>query len=829
MPSPGADGPTRPAGPSRRSVLVGAAAAAAAGPLLTPAQALAAAPAAERAATPAPAADTPLAFVSPAAGARLDGLADIEVRAPAGTTAVRFSLDGIAFSELTDLYSRGSGLPPVWRTATDAGWFPAGRHTLTAEADTPAGIRTVSLPISTVRPAAPAGRTVLDGGWLFATAGELPAGALEGDRPPAVQPGYDTAALATVLVPSAYGAVRDAWNVDDGQAVLHRRQVALAPARPGERTVLTLESAYYTATVYVNGSRIGAATGGYLPQHFDVTEAVTAGDNTVAVVTDNRSAEVFSVNWKLFWNWGGLLAGVHLDRLPGPAVLTGITAEGSADGTLVLRGTGVNTTGTAQTLPVEITVTGPEGRRPTALTGVRHSLTLGPDGVDAETGPLGLRLPGARLWEPDDPALYEVSVRQDGWPAAELTATCGFRDIRVDGARLLLNGRPLTGLQGFNRHTDYPGLGRAQPDGLAERELARLKAKGFSIFRPAHYPTTPGELAAADRLGLLVVEEIDVTQRYTVSQLTSPQMIAFAEDRLTRMIRRDRGHPSVIGWSVGNENGTETTTGAGYVQQLIGHGKTLDATRPFTHVTGWGADDEGFGYDDFLSVNVYDGWYYGTFDTLTDPAGGSYSMDVIRAKAGEKPIFLTEYGADCVLDYPGTESGTEFFQGLMIDEYNRRLEGYPQLVGKWYWTSTEFMLTPAGSSGMPRNVPGFHNKGLQTYWRQPKLGWRVIFSPVRIDQLPASYPVAADGSVDRSVTVTLREVRGRSVRGTLVVTGPEGTAATPARRSFRLAPGGSWTTTVRVTGRPVAGAPAGYVRAIVDEETEAQPRLLQFA
>ncbi|HEX6468179.1 MAG TPA: hypothetical protein VF069_03715, partial [Streptosporangiaceae bacterium] len=82
-----------------------------------------------------------LRFVEPTA-THIAGTTDLAVAAPAGTTAVRFFLDDVRLSELTDRYAKQTGTPPAWTTATDAGWFPAGRHTLRAEADTPAGTLT---------------------------------------------------------------------------------------------------------------------------------------------------------------------------------------------------------------------------------------------------------------------------------------------------------------------------------------------------------------------------------------------------------------------------------------------------------------------------------------------------------------------------------------------------------------------------------------------------------------------------------------------------------------------------------------------------------------
>src|SRR5206468_2621412 len=176
-----------------------------------------------------------LRFIAPQTK-HLSGTADLEVEAPAGTTAVRFYLDDIELAELTDLYARQTKTAPVWITATDAAWFPPGGHTLRAEADIQGGTVIASEHVITERPAPGPGVLALDGGWHFARAADLPAGALDGDDPLAAQPGYDASAWPTIVVPDSFGAVRAAWNDDNGLLTIYRRTVDLDAPQAGERT-----------------------------------------------------------------------------------------------------------------------------------------------------------------------------------------------------------------------------------------------------------------------------------------------------------------------------------------------------------------------------------------------------------------------------------------------------------------------------------------------------------------------------------------------------------------------------------------------------------------
>lgn len=754
-----------------------------------------------------------LEFVQPS-GTHLAGTTDLEVTAPADTTAVRFYLDDVQLSEVTDLYARQTRTTPTWRTATDVGWFPSGAHVLRAEAQTPSGVQSTSRKVVTsAAPQAP-GVSNLNGEWRFRPAAELPQGAADGDRPAAAQPGFDAGTWARIVVPDSFGAVRDAWNDDAGLLGVYRRAVELDQPAAAERTALVFESCFWSCRYFVNGTEVGSSVGGYLPTRLDVTSAVHAGSNTVAVIVDNRTSTMGGYARPvqgLYWNFGGLLQQVRLERTPAVSLVE-TRAEGTAAGALTLRPTGVNATSTAQRVDAMVTVDGPDGRPLMGPTKV--STSVPPGGGPAS--PITLQVPSPQLWDLDHPNLYTVHLRPQGDAAwHELVEQTGFRDVTVKGLDLLLNGKPVQDLQGFNRHADYPGLGRTQPDGLSDREIKALHDKGFRLFRPAHYPTTPAELHAADVYGLLVIEEVNNISSQPASFLAQPDVQQFGKTTLTRMVARDRSHPSLFAWSVGNENATDSDGGVDYVRNVIGYGRTVDPSRLYTHVSNRSTRDRAYPYQDFFATNYYAGWY-ATLDSLQS------HLDAVQ-KMAKMPILLSEYGAEAVYQRPGTGRGTEYYQAQVVDEHNRLLAGRAHLIGKMYWTSTEFWCTPTWGSGQtPDPVPPFHTKGLETWFRDHKLGWRVMFSPVRITRSTVlQAPVGQRVTLQEKVTIS--DVRGTGAAGNVVVEPPSGfTAGTAA---FSVPPGGSTTVTVPLTGtlQRDATTSQGFVRAVVDADTEALP------
>ncbi|MFG1834262.1 glycoside hydrolase family 2 TIM barrel-domain containing protein [Micromonospora chersina] len=763
--------------------------------------------------TGAGAAEPALRFTAPT-GRQLNGTVDLEVDAPPGTTAVRFYLDDVQLSELTDVYARQTKTAPIWATATDATWFPNGAHDLRAEADTPSGTRSVTEQVVTVSPPPGPGTQRLTGGWRFATAADLPDGALDGAVPPAVRPEQDAGGWPLIAVPDSFGAVRAKWNDDNGVVGVYRRTVDLDAPEPDEQTALVFESCFWTCRYFVNGVDVGTSTGGYLPTRLDVTRAVQAGTNTIAVVVDNRVStmgEYARPVQGLYWNWGGLLQEVRLERSPAVA-LTETRAEGTAAGRLTVRPTGVNATGSPQQVATMLTLDGPDGRRVLGPTPVSTTV---PAGGGAAT-PITLDVPAPALWDLDHPSLYTVRLRPLGDAAGrELVEQTGFRTVSVDGLDLLLNGKPIQDLPGFNRHADYPGLGRTQPDGLADREIKQLHDKGFRLFRPAHYPTTPAELHAADKYGLLVIEEINNISSQPGTFLGRSDVQEFGKRTLGRMIARDRSHPSLFAWSVGNENATETDGAVDYVRDVIAHGRSLDPTRLYTQVSHRHTNDRAYPYQDFFATNYYAGWY-STLESLTS------HLDALQRMTGQ-PILLSEYGAESVHERAGVGRGTEYYQAFLVDEHNRLLNNRPHLIGKMYWTSTEFWCTPTWGSGQnPEPVPPFHTKGLDTFYREHKLGWRVMFSPVRIAR--ASVLAAP---LDRPATlrqrVTIVDALGHGGRGTVVVEPPPGFTAEPV--PFTVPAGGETTVDVTLTGTLTADhvSSTGFVRAVVDADTEALP------
>lgn len=767
----------------------------------------------------APTAKHELFFTSPRKSS-LSHIVFLSVHAPAGTKDVRFFLNDVQLSELTDQYARDTKSAPIWKTAFDASWFQPGDYLLKAVAQTATGEQIATKAVTLMRPSQPASIESLDGGWHFASADELPEGALAGENPPAAATEVNDAEWAKIVVPDSLGAVDRKWMRPEGLLGVYRRTFTLNHLERSRQYYLLSSSCYWLCRYFVNGTAIGSSHGGYLPRRFNMTAALHKGKNTIAVVIDDRASTmgVFNRLRYYYWNYGGLLEGIRIESTP-PVALTEFRAQGTAAGQLTLYPFGVNTTGQAQRITAQVSVLNAQGNR---IFGPRKISTLLPAEGGAATT-VSLTIPHPQLWSLEHPNLYTVDVTVTSpHHEAALTEQTGFRDITIRGAQLYLNGKPVDDLQGFDRHADYPGLGRTQPPGLVDQEMHLLHQKGFRLFRPAHYPTTPAELHAADKYGMLVLEEINVTG-LSGKELASPAVIAFAHQQLKREIDRDRSHPSIFAWSVGNENRTDQPGSPTYIQNVIQFGKALDPTRPFTEVSAQLTHDICYPYEDFVAMNIYGGWYTPKISDVID------AVNQVQAYAGNKPVVITEYGAGAVYGRPGYGPGTEYYQARVIDGYNQDLYHRPNFIGKMYWTSTEFIVGPKWNGGTPDPIPPYHVKGLLTYYRQPKLGWRVIFSPIRIEPVPA-IPLASLHAGEVTRQIVIHDLKDHRVAATLLVTPPAGFTVDPQKQSFVVSPAHDavLTLTLKATGEASNPAEPGMIRAVVNQETEALPRLLQI-
>ena len=351
----------------------------------------------------------------------------------------------------------------------------------------------------------------------------------------------------------------------------YRRTIEWTAQDKGKRLRIDFDGVFRNAIVFFNGYVVRQHDGGYVPFSVDLTDFLNTDGkpNVLAVRVDASLGE----GW--FYEGAGIYRHVWLVKHdPVHIVKDGVCVRAKTDGTVEVTTTVKNDGDTDLTVGVSAIVLGATAAK---VDGLR--LAAGDKGQVTQT----LQVANPRLWSLEDPYLYEVlsGFVTDGHSRVETTARFGFRDIRFDADQgFFLNGKSVK-IKGTCNHQDHAGVGSAIPDALNYYRLKCLKEMGCNAIRTSHNPPAPELLDACDELGMLVIDE---TRMMTSSEA--------GLDQLRTMIVRDRNHPSVILWSIGNEEPQQgTDRGAVIARTMKRVCRELDPTRGIT-----AAMDNGYGH-----------------------------------------------------------------------------------------------------------------------------------------------------------------------------------------------------------------------------------------
>jgi len=411
---------------------------------------------------------------------------------------------------------------------------------------------------------------VMGHGWTYANA---KAGNAQG----AAAPGYDDSEWQTdIRLPHdfviAQPISRDA-NPSQGYrrrgVVWYRNLLRFEEADRGKHIEIQFEGIGTLATVWFNGTLIDHNWSGYNSIYLDVTPFVTYSGHVNSLVV-RVDADQMQGWW---YEGGGIYREVWVvKRAPTHIVSDGVFAHPvrtAAGWELPVEVTLNTIANSDQTVTVTAELRDPEGR---VVDRGQGDATV--DALQTSVFPLKLRCSDPHIWTLDNPHLYTVTTRltQGGATIDQVVTTCGFRTQRFDPDHGFFLNDTHVKLQGVCLHQDHAGVGVAVPAALWDYRLKRLKTLGCNAVRCAHNAPAREFLDACDRLGFLVMDE---------NRVFNPAPEHMAE--LQWMVRRDRNHPSVILWSVFNEEPMQGTE-AGYemVRRMREAVRELDTSRPVT-------------------------------------------------------------------------------------------------------------------------------------------------------------------------------------------------------------------------------------------------------
>ena len=433
---------------------------------------------------------------------------------------------------------------------------------------------------------------------------------------------------------------------------------------------LHFEGVYQKAEVTVNGKKAGQHAYGYTPFTVDVTPYLykDSRENEVVVSVDN--ADQPNCRW---YSGSGIYRHVWLQTMPSLHI--------AENGVFV---TTPDVSAEKAVVRVEVTVANESNHDRSVVVAVGNGqlmATVPAGGTKSVTTSLVVNRP--RLWSPDIPDLYTVSaeLRESGKTIDRQTVSYGIRSFSFDTERgFVLNGRPLL-INGACVHHDDGVLGAMAFDAAEIRKVRQMKEAGFNLIRTSHNPTTRAFLDACDSIGMLVVGEAFDGWRSAKNPYDYSTLIdsCYRED-LHAMVMRDRNHPSIISWSIGNEvierKELRVVTTARQLKQAI---LEKDATRPVTEaLCAWDRDWEI--YDPHFDVLDVGGYNYMIFKHATD-----------HQRSPQRVMWQTE-------SFP-----RDAFRNWAV------VNDYPYVVGDMVWTGLDYL----GESGIGRNYyegerPGEH-------------------------------------------------------------------------------------------------------------------------
>ncbi len=491
----------------------------------------------------------------------------------------------------------------------------------------------------------------------------------------------------------------------------------------GYQVLLRFDRVYSYARIWVNGIYVRDHHGGFTTWDCDITSNVTAGEKAVLCVGVTDAAP--EVSWGSGYakhNIGGILGDVQLFAVPGTHIdrlEVETRFRGSFEKADLLLTAGMRFAGSKKVnLRLDLRPSGdpkPVASRRLKITPQRPLRTV------------VLPVDPVKAWDAEHPELYHltVTVLENGMPLQKVTRRVGFREVKRRGRELLVNGRPVK-LLGVNRHNVHPLSGRAITAEYDSLDVRLFKQANVNFIRTSHYPPTRAFLDACDRYGMYVEEESAVCFVNTWGNPIGPGGPSFLPrylDQFAEMLRRDRHHPCVIMWSLGNESRWNDAFAATFK-----YVSARDSTRPviFSYPETVPAGTEGF--------DIYS-YHYPEYSDNLNSFNPCY------------PILLDEmahvpcYNRKELICDPNVRN----FWGQSIKRFSADVFSVKGLLGACIWCGIdEVFQVPLEEHQKPVNSRdfdpyGYGEWGIIDGWRRQKPEfWHVkkAYSPVRVPQRP---------------------------------------------------------------------------------------------
>lgn len=407
------------------------------------------------------------------------------------------------------------------------------------------------------------------------------------------------------------------YGVTDHNATgFYRRTITIPENWKDKRVFVHFDGVYSAAVVWVNGKYVGYSQDSNTDAEFDITDFVTTGDNQLSVRV-YRWCDGSYLEGQDMWHLSGIHRDVYLVATPKVFV-----SDHYISSTL-------NDNATSGSMSVKLTV---DNRNTVSANKTLQVTLLDRDGKEIATGTQTYTerskaektitlsgLSNLHPWSAEDPYLYTVVVNQKDENGAEemaFSTKYGFKTVTISNKQLLVNGKRIF-VKGVNTQDTHPEYGRAIDMETMLKDIKMMKQANVNTIRTSHYPRQPKMYAMMDAFGMYCVNEANVECHYNQNLASNSSWQTAITDREVRMVKRDRNHPSVLFWSLGNECGVASDFSSAKTEM-----KKYDS-RPIFYCN----EDNNVSYSD-LHSNMYP-----TVDATSSKSNG----------ANGKPYFICEY------------------------------------------------------------------------------------------------------------------------------------------------------------------------------------------
>lgn len=474
-----------------------------------------------------------------------------------------------------------------------------------------------------------------------------------------------------------------------------------------ERAVLYFAGVSNRCTVYLNGQKVTTHEGAFTPFQADVTTLLKDGTNFLCVEVNNtrrkEAIPAMSFDW---WNYGGITRDVMLVRVPEVYIGDYVVQLDKHEADVVDVRVELSQAIADQPVHVVIPELKQQWHMKTDAMGVARTR---------------VKVKGLKRWSPEVPKLYEVKLSSG---RDNVQDKIGFRNIEVKGTRICLNGRE-TFLRSVSFHEEIPQrMGRAYSEGDAQMLLAEAKELGVNMVRLAHYQQNEYIVRLAEKMGIMLWQEIPVWQAIDFS---NQETLKKASDMLRETIRRDRNRCADCFWGIANETQNTPARNA-FLRELLRVGKEMDTTRLFVAAYDLASynptadrflmDDDFYQNLDMIGINKYMGWY---------AAWPKAPEQLFWEVAKDKPLFISEFGCEALYGQHGDkEVASSWSEEYQAELYRRNLtmfENIENLCGVSPWILYDFR---SPTRMHPTNQDGWNRKGLVSDQGQRKQAWYIM-------------------------------------------------------------------------------------------------------